>query len=96
MPRRAKTSSDLEIGPDGCLYLLSDQSASIARIDDLSSGGGTAALGAVWRLENIEGKPEGLAFTAEGRAVVALDKRKTRKNLVLLNPPIAAANAAQP
>lgn len=75
---------------------LSDQSESIARIDDLSPGGGIAALGAVWRLENIEGKPEGLAFTAEGRAVVALDKRKTRKNLVLLTPPIATADAAQP
>jgi hypothetical protein len=27
--------SDLEIGPDGCLYLLSDKSSSIARLDDL-------------------------------------------------------------
>jgi len=96
LAKACKDLSDLEIGPDGCLYLLSDQSESIARIDDLSPGGGTAALGAVWRLENIEGKPEGLAFTAEGRAVVALDKPKTRKNLVLLNPPIATANAAQP
>jgi len=36
--------SDLEIGPDGCLYLLSDKSATIARLDDLPAGGGTAAL----------------------------------------------------
>jgi hypothetical protein len=27
--------SDLEIGPDGCLYLLSDKSSTIARLDDL-------------------------------------------------------------
>src|SRR6516164_7633741 len=34
--------SDLEIGPDGCLYLLSDKSSTIARLDELSAGGGTA------------------------------------------------------
>jgi hypothetical protein len=38
--------SDLEIGPDGCLYLLSDKSATIARLDDLPAGGGTALLDA--------------------------------------------------
>src|SRR5262245_48385925 len=30
--------SDLEIGPDGCLYLLSDKSSTIARLDDLKIG----------------------------------------------------------
>jgi hypothetical protein len=35
--------SDLEIGPDGRLYLLSDQSASIARLDDLPPEGGKAS-----------------------------------------------------
>ena len=38
----------------------------------------------------IEGKPEGLAFTLHGRALVALDTRKARHNLLLLEPPIAA------
>jgi hypothetical protein len=55
--------SDLEIGPDGCLYLLSDQSCTIARLDDLPAGGGTAALLDAWRVEDVDGKPEGLAFT---------------------------------
>jgi hypothetical protein len=41
--------SDLEIGPDGCLYLLSDKSATIARLDDLPAGGGTAVLLDAWR-----------------------------------------------
>ena len=36
--------SDLENGPDGRLYLLSDKSSTIARLDDLPSGGGAAAL----------------------------------------------------
>jgi hypothetical protein len=82
--------SDLEIGPDGRLYLLSDQSATIARIDDLVPGGGTATLTAAWRLDDAGGKPEGLAFTASGHAIVALDKRKARRNLVLLEPAIAS------
>jgi hypothetical protein len=81
--------SDLEIGPDGRLYLLSDQSATIARLNDLEPGGGPASASAIWRLEELKGKPEGLAFTTEGRAIVALDKRKPRKNLVLLEPAIA-------
>ena len=81
--------SDLEIGPDGCLYLLSDKSSTIARLDDLSAGGGTAALLDAWRLGDLDGKPEGLAFTAEGRAIVGLDTRKARRNLVLLEPAVA-------
>ena len=83
--------SDLEIGPDGWLYLLSDKSATIARIDDLAPGGGTASLTTAWRFRDLGGKPEGLAFTAGGSAVVALDKRKPRRNLVLLEPAIAAS-----
>jgi hypothetical protein len=81
--------SDLEIGPDGRLYLLSDQSATIARIDDLAPGGGIAALTAAWRLVDVGGKPEGLSFTETGRAIVALDRRKARHNLVLLEPAIS-------
>jgi hypothetical protein len=81
--------SDLEIGPDGCLYLLSDKSSTIARLDDLPAGGGAASLLDAWRLGDLDGKPEGLAFTAQGHAVVGLDTRKPRRNLVLLEPPIA-------
>ena len=81
--------SDLEIGPDGHLYLLSDQSATIARLDDLPAGGGTAAFLDAWRLDDLDGKPEGLAFTAQGRAIVGLDTRKPRRNLVLLEPEVA-------
>ena len=81
--------SDLEIGPDGRLYLLSDKSSTIARLDDLAAGGGTAALLDAWQLGDINGKPEGLAFTAQGRAIVGLDTRKQRRNLVLLEPAVA-------
>jgi hypothetical protein len=81
--------SDLEIGPDGCLYLLSDKSFTIARLDDLPAGGGTAALLDSWRLGDLDGKPEGITFTPQGRAIVGLDTRKPRRNLVLLEPAVA-------
>lgn len=83
--------SDLEIGPDGHLYLLSDKSGSIARLSDLTPAGGVAAATATWQLGDLDGKPEGLAFTPNGRALVALDTRKARHNLLLFEPPIAAA-----
>jgi hypothetical protein len=87
--------SDLEIGPDGCLYLLSDKSSTIGRLDDLRAGGGVAALLDAWRLGDLDGKPEGLAFTKQGCAVVGLDTRKPRRNLVLLEPPIAERSRDQ-
>jgi hypothetical protein len=49
-------------------YLLSDKSSTIARVDDLPAGGGAASLIDAWQLDDLDGKPEGLAFTAEGRA----------------------------
>ncbi|MFZ1093908.1 MAG: hypothetical protein WAN75_32640, partial [Xanthobacteraceae bacterium] len=58
-------------------------------LDDLPAGGGTAALLDAWRLGDLDGKPEGLAFTAQGRAIVGLDTRKPRRNLVLLEPAVA-------
>jgi hypothetical protein len=81
--------SDLEIGPDGYLYLLSDKSSTIARMDDLAAGDGTAKLLDAWRLGDLDGKPEGLAFTPQGLAIVGLDTRKPRRNLVLLEPAVA-------
>lgn len=89
LARTCADFSDLEIGPDGCLYLLSDKSSTIARINDLCAGGGTASLLDAWRLDDLDGKPEGLAFTSDGRAVVGLDTRKPRRNLVLLEPAVA-------
>jgi hypothetical protein len=88
--------SDLEIGPDGYLYLLSDKSSTIARLDHLPAGGGTATLLDAWRLGDLNGKPEGLAFTPQGRAIVGLDMRKPRRNLVLLEPAVAQLRGRGP
>jgi hypothetical protein len=86
--------SDLEIGPDGSLYLLSDKSSTIALLDDLVAGDGTAALLDSWRLGDLDGKTGGLAFTAQGRAIVGLDTRKPCRNLVLLEPAVAYRRTA--
>jgi hypothetical protein len=50
--------------------------------------GYTATLLRAWRLGDLDGKPEDLAFTREGRAIVVLDTRKPRRNLLLLKPEV--------
>lgn len=82
--------SDLEVGPDRRLYLLSDKSQAIARVGELVVGDDVARADEVWKLPLLDGKPEGLALTRNGRAIVALDTKVARDNLVLLDPPIAA------
>jgi hypothetical protein len=81
--------SDLEIAPDGGLYLLSDKSATIVRLDDLPAGGGDATPAARWKLDDVDGKPEGLTFSASGQAIVALDKGR-KNNLLVFTPAIAS------
>ena len=44
LTRACTDFSDLEIGPDGRLYLRSDKSSTIALIDDLTPGGGMLRL----------------------------------------------------
>lgn len=82
--------SDMQLGPDGHLYVLSDQSTAIARLHDLPATGGVARASALWTLDDVDGKPEGLAFLPSGYAVVALDTRKAKHNLLLMGPAIAA------
>jgi hypothetical protein len=80
--------SDLEVGPDRRLYLLSDKSASIARLPVLEPGTGTTTAERTWSLGKVDGKPEGLTFTRHGRAIVALDTRRAKSNLVVFDPPV--------
>ena len=86
--------SDLEVGPDGRLYVLSDKSQTVARLRDLDPADAVATAEATWKLPRMHGKPEGLAFTPGGRAMVALDTKEARRNLVLLDPAIAPPGRA--
>ena len=79
--------SDATVGPDGCLYLLSDKGSSIARLPDrLDPSGGTVAAEAVWRIAGRPDNAEGLVLLADGTPLVGIDTRSPKRNLLRLEP----------
>jgi hypothetical protein len=78
--------SDAEIGPDGELYLLSDQSNAVAQLRTPLEVGESAAYVAVWSLPTEVQKAEGLTFLPDGTALVAVDMRSVGRNLATLPP----------
>ncbi len=79
--------SDAAVGADGRLYLLSDQSSCIVRTDPIGSlGGEPVTADAIFTIDGKPDKAEGLALLPDGRALVALDTRKPKDNLVILGP----------
>lgn len=78
--------SDATIGPDGCLYLLSDKGSSIARLPGvLDPAGGTVEAEAVWRIDGWPENAEGLVILDDGTPVVALDTKTPKGNLLRLD-----------
>jgi uncharacterized protein YjiK len=66
--------SEAAVGEDGYLYLLGDQSRTVARLEkDLRPDEAKAKIEAWWRLPKDVEKPEGLAFLPGGRTAVATD-----------------------
>ena len=57
LARACRDLSDLEVGPDGRLYVLSDKSASIARLADLDPGNPFARAHETWELPRSTGSP---------------------------------------
>lgn len=79
--------SDATVGPDGRLYLLSDQGAVIARMPDvLDPRGGEVDAVAVWRIAGTPKNAEGLVILADGTPLVALDTKAPKHNLLRLDP----------
>ncbi len=79
--------SDATIGPDGRLYLLSDQGAAIARMpEELDPRGGEVDAVAVWRIAGSPENAEGLVILADGTVLVALDTKSPKRNLLRLDP----------
>lgn len=77
--------SDATVGPDGRLYLLSDKGGAIARLSDLlDPQGGTVEPDAVWRIPGSMKKPEGLVVLSDGTALIGLDTKSARGNLLRL------------
>ena len=92
LERRFRDISDVATGPDRRIYLLSDQSSRIVRLPaSFPAPGEPVSADALWKLGGAPAKAEGLAFLPDGRAIVALDEKKARKNLLVLGPAIAAA-----
>ena len=83
--------SDLDVGPDGSLWLMSDQSRAVARLTlevPLVPGGDEIQeLPELWRLPKGTTKPEGIAAVEPRRAIVAMDTRSTEGNGILVGPP---------
>lgn len=79
--------SDTTVGPDGCLYLLSDQGSSIARLPDvLDAAGGTVDAVAMWRIAGRPENAEGLVILDDGTPLVAVDTKSPKRNLLRLDP----------
>lgn len=79
--------SDATTGPDGRLYLMSDQGSAIARMPDaLDPAGGTADADAIWRIAGSPENAEGLVVLQDGTPLVALDTKSPKKNLLRLEP----------
>ncbi|MBA2311398.1 MAG: SdiA-regulated domain-containing protein [Actinobacteria bacterium] len=83
---RINDVSDVAVGPDDRLYLLSDESRCIARIENRVSAAGTS-LGttALWRLPEELEQPEGLILTEDLVPLVAIDKGEPERNLFVLS-----------
>ncbi|MDQ1249517.1 MAG: hypothetical protein QG597_3892 [Actinomycetota bacterium] len=79
--------SDATLGPDGALYLLSDQGSAIARVAELREPGSKVRLTHVWPIAGRPVKCEGLAFAADGTCFVGIDTRKPTANLLVIQAP---------
>ena len=83
----APDASDLAVGPDGLLYVLSDKGRSISVIAaSVGPSDECFELDATWRLPKAIAKPEGLAILPDGRVYVASDgPGRGQKRLFLLS-----------
>lgn len=59
----------------GNIYVLSDQSRVIARVQQSKGRFDTFETPSVWKLSRLEGKPEGLTFLDDGSPVVVVDSK---------------------
>jgi uncharacterized protein YjiK len=77
--------SDVAIGPDGRVYILSDESRCIARLQPtVPPEGGIVAVDRIWGLPERLHQPEGLVITGDWDVLVATDHEEQRDNLFLL------------
>jgi uncharacterized protein YjiK len=85
--RRIDDISDVAAGPDGRLYLLSDESRCIAQLEPvLAPSRERLGVTAVWSLPEELQQPEGLVITDDMVPIVAVDKDQPAENLFVMAP----------
>ena len=86
LTKRLPDISDATVGPDGRLYLLSDQGSAIARLpESLDPGGGPVHADALWRIGGSPESAEGLVILNDGTPLVGVDTKAPGRNLLRLN-----------
>jgi SdiA-regulated len=77
--------SDVTVGPDGRIYVLSDESRCIARLQaTLDPEDRLIEVDRIWGLPERLHQPEGLVITGEWEVLVAVDHPEPGQNLFLL------------
>jgi uncharacterized protein YjiK len=77
--------SDVTVGPDGRIYVLSDESRCIARLQTtLDPQDRLIEVDRIWGLPERLHQPEGLVITAAWEVLVAVDHPEPGQNLFLL------------
>lgn len=79
--------SDVAVGPDDRLYVLSDESRCIARVEpDLQPTEKRLSITRLWQLPPELKQPEGLVIDGDMTPIVAIDRDERDKNLYVLSP----------
>jgi hypothetical protein len=82
-----KDVSDITAGPDGRLYVLSDESRAIIRLQEqLRPTDDLCDADAVWELPEEIVQPEGLVISDDMIPIVAVDKGQPEDNIFILEP----------
>jgi hypothetical protein len=77
--------SDVTVGPDGRIYVLSDESRCIARLQaTLDPEDRLIEVDRIWGLPERLHQPEGLVITGDWEVLVAVDHPEPRQNLFQL------------
>jgi SdiA-regulated len=84
---RISDISDVAVGPDNRLYILSDESRCIARLQaGLDPGDTRLTIESLWGLPQELQQPEGLVVTGDMTPIVAIDRKSRNANLFSLSP----------
>lgn len=89
---RLPTISDIALGPDARVYLLSAEGRAIAQLERRLEPGERARASDWWRIDEAipagtDARPEGLVVLAERTPVIGIDSKTAGSNLFVLDPP---------